>query len=105
VTVGFRWENRDFADEPDERLAALLLRFDRKLTGRFSVSLEGNIRRSVSQDDPDPTLSVLVRPGLTYEFGPSLFGYGAYVRTQSFSDNPENEYSENAVIFGVRLAF
>ena len=105
ATVGVRWQNRDFARKPDERTASFLLRLDRKLSERLGVSLEGDVRRTVSADTSDPDVSLLVRTALTYEFGRSLFGYAALVRTQGFSDTPTNRYKENAVVFGLRMSF
>ncbi|MBP2300869.1 TIGR03016 family PEP-CTERM system-associated outer membrane protein [Azospirillum picis] len=105
ATVGGRWQSRDFARKPDERTASILLRLDRKLSERLGVSLEGNVRRTVSADSPDPSVSLLLRTTLTYEFGRSLFGYAALVRTQGFSDTAADRYRENAVVFGLRMAF
>lgn len=105
ATVGVRWQNRDFSRKPDERTASVLLRLDHKLSERLGVSLEGDVRRTVSADSSDPDISVLVRTTLTYEFGRSLFGYAALVRTQGFSDTSTSRYRENAVVFGLRMSF
>ena len=105
ATLGVRWQTRDFARKPDEKTASLLLRLDRKLSERVGVSLESDVRRTVSADSPDPDVSLLVRTALTYEFGRSLSGYAALVRTQGFSDTSTGRYKENAVVFGLRMSF
>ena len=105
ASVGVRWERRDFATDPDERLAAILLRLEHQLTSRFTVGLEGNYRRTQSQDELAPLNSALVRTSLNYEIGRSLVGYAAYSRNQRFSDTSEKEYAENAVLIGLRMTF
>jgi hypothetical protein len=55
--------------------------------------------------DQEPALSVLVRAGLSYEIGPSLYGFASYARSQGFSGGPADKYVENAVLFGLRLTF
>ena len=105
ATVGVRWERRDFATDPDERLAAILLRVQHQLTSRLTASLDSDFRRTESVGDKYPALSVLVRGGLSYEIGPSLYGFASYARSQGFSGGPEDKYVENAVLFGLRLTF
>ena len=105
ATLGVRWERRDFATDPDERLAAILLRLQRQLTSRLTLSLDSDFRRTETAGDREPALSVLIRTGLNYEIGPSLYGYAAYARSQGFSGSREDKYVENAVMIGLRLTF
>jgi uncharacterized protein (PEP-CTERM system associated) len=105
ASLGVRWEQRDFANDPDENLTAVLLRIERQLTSRFTVALDGNYRHAQADDEPEPSDTVLVSASLSYEIGRSLYGFAAYSRGQRFSSTPADEYVENAFLVGLRMAF
>ncbi len=112
------YEQRDFEFRGDENVAGVTARWQRQLSPNLSAGLALGYRRVDDDDDFNDvntnngiddgdgvTNTFTAQPFVNYNLYENLTLSASYARSQRFADDPNDEYTENAVILGVRLRF
>jgi uncharacterized protein (PEP-CTERM system associated) len=103
ITFGSGFDITEFDDGTD-RTSTTRLGWTRQLSRLTSLSL-GGFYRYVDQRTRASTNAVGARADLSYSLGPTTSVFTGISRTDRFSSDPNEEFTENALTIGGRITF
>jgi uncharacterized protein (PEP-CTERM system associated) len=103
LRLGFRFSDREFVDRTDQTVEGRF-RWERDLARRWRSRLTVLGRRTTGSARSDTSL-VGARAELAHAVSRRAEVFAGLSRTDQFSDDPNEEYTENMVFIGARVGF
>ena len=98
------FERRDFQSQEDEDILEAVAQWTHDLSRDLRAgALLAYRRTEIAMGEQNDT--VIGRVDVSYDLAENAVIYGAYSYTQRFSNNPTDEYTENALTIGASLRF
>ncbi len=104
VTIGLAYDQRSGNFAANQSVVDTFGSWQRQLSPRLSAL--GRVSyRSISEDEGSDIATVIGQLSLKYSLFENVDLAISYTRTQRFADEPADEYTENAMLFGTRFRF